>query len=214
MLSRSLLLAAISMYAVGSAAQYNDKGTVHIALGATIGAYATEYDQTINVLGFPLRTTNSGGAATLTVPIEFHYGLARIFSLGIYAEPGRYVDSVASRRNAISMLGLQPRFYLVNMDRFAWMAGLQLGVTRLQIDDEETPGSPKSMYRGGHFGLNTGVGFLFTDAFGLQLQLRYLANTLPLREYELYGQNVALDLVDAELRANGIGIQASLNLCF
>jgi hypothetical protein len=197
-------------------AQYNDKGTFHIALGTTLAAHATEYDQTITipVINLPVRQTSTGGAATLTVPLEVHYGFAPIFSLGLYAEPGRYVDSVATRENRIAMLGLQPRFYLVNKDRFAWMASLHLGFTRLVIDDVEALGRPKSTHGGGHFGLSTGVGFLFSESIGLQLHLRYLANNLPLREYELNGSAISLDLVDAELRARGVGLQASLNFRF
>lgn len=195
-------------------AQYNDKGTVHLAIGGAVSAYATEYDQTITILGFPIRTTSDGGAATTTLPIEFHYGFARIFSLGLYVEPGRYIDSVDTKENSIMLIGLQPRFYLINKDRFAWMAGLQLGTTRLTIDDVAAAGSPRSEFRGGHFGLSTGVGFLFSDLIGIQVHLRYLANTLPLTDYELNGSAVSLDLVEAELRARGVGLQASLNFRF
>jgi hypothetical protein len=210
----SILTLTLLLLSTGIAAQYNDKGTVHLSIGGAISAYATEYDQTITILGFPIRTTNEGGAATTTLPIEFHYGFARIFSLGLYVEPGRYIDSVDTKENSIMLIGLHPRFYLVNKDRFAWMAGLQLGTTRLTIDDVAAAGSPRSEFRGGHFGLSTGVGFLFSDLIGIQVHLRYLANTLPLTDYELNGSAVSLDLVDAELRARGVGLQASLNFRF
>ncbi len=210
----SLLLTSLVLLSSSLFGQYNDKGAVHLAIGGAFGAYATEYDQTISFLGIPIRTTNDGGAVTTTVPIEFQYGFARVFSLGLYVEPGRYIDSVDTKENRIMLVGLHPRFYLVNKDRFAWMAGLQLGSTRLTIDDVAGAGSPKSEFRGAHFGLSTGVGFLFSDLIGIQVHLRYLANTLPLTDYELNGNAVALDLVDAELRARGVGLQASLNFRF
>ena len=210
----SILLPTLVLFSTSIAAQYNDKGTVHLAIGGAITAYATEYDQTITFLGFPIRNTSEGGAATTTVPIEFHYGFAKVFSLGLYVEPGRYIDSVDTKENTVMFIGLQPRFYLVNKDRFAWMAGLQLGSTRLTIDDVAAAGAPRSEFRGAHFGLSTGVGFLFSDLIGIQVHLRYLANTLPLTDYELNGNAVALDLVDAELRARGVGLQASLNFRF
>jgi hypothetical protein len=216
MIARSLPTILALLLSGGLLAQYNDKGTFHIALGTTLAAHATEYDQTITIpfVNLPVRQTSTGGAATVTLPLEIHYGFAPLFSLGLYADPGRYVDSVATRENRIAMLGLQPRFYLVNKDRFAWMASLQLGFTRLVIDDVEALGRPKSTYGGGHFGLSTGVGFLFSESIGLQLHLRYLANNLPLREYEINGSAISMDLVDAELRANGVGLQASLNFRF
>jgi|LakMenEpi03Aug12_release.lakeMendotaPanAssembly.Ray.scaffolds.fasta_scaffold03559_4 hypothetical protein len=211
---RRILASAIILHAGLLSAQYNDKGSIHLAIGGGFGAFATEYDQTITILGFPIRTTSDGGAATTTVPIEFHYGFAKVFSLGFYVEPGNYIDSVETKENKIMLIGLQPRFYLVNKDRFAWMAGLQLGSTRLSMDDPEAAGAPKTEFRGAHFGLSTGVGFLVTDLIGIQLHVRYLANTLLLTDYEVSGSAVSLDLVDAELRARGIGLQASLNFRF
>lgn len=211
---RTLLCAATLLVASALNAQYNQKGSVHLSLGIAAGAHATEYEQTINILGFPFLTRSTGGAATVTVPLEFQYGLADIFSLGLYAEGGRYIDSVDTKRNSVTMAGIQPRFYLVNRERIAWMAGLQLGTTTLRIDDPEALGSPESMHRGGHFGLNTGVGFLFGETIGLQVHLRYLVNNLPLREYELAGQDVDLSQVDANLRTSGVALQTSLHVRF
>ncbi|MCW5898100.1 MAG: hypothetical protein KIT10_02430 [Flavobacteriales bacterium] len=207
-LSIALLLGGRS----GLHAQYNERGTVHLGLGIALGAYGTEYEQTITLFGIPFLTRSTGGAATITAPLEFHYGLADIFSLGVYAEGGRYIDSVETKRNTITAFGLQPRFYLVDRDRFSWMAGLQMGATTLRIDDPVSTGSPKSLLRGGHFGINTGVGFRFGETVGLQVMLRYLAHNLPLREYEFMGQQLDLDLVDAELRARGVMLQTSLHL--
>jgi hypothetical protein len=195
-------------------AQYNDKGSVHLSLGYAGGAHATEYDQTITLIGIPIRSSSTGGAATSTFPLEVQYGFAKIFSLGLYFETGRYVDSVETKENTIRLIGLQPRFYLVNKDRFAWMAGLQLGGTKLQIDDVEAAGRPKSTFTGAHVGIFTGVGFLFSDLIGLQVHLRYLANTLPLKEYELNGSNLDLSNIEAELRARGLALQLSLNFRF
>ena len=44
--------------------QVNDKGVVHLAIGLAAGGHATEYDQTVTVLGIPITTTNNDGAAT------------------------------------------------------------------------------------------------------------------------------------------------------
>lgn len=193
-------------------AQYNDKGSVHLSIGGSIGAYATEYDQTAKIPGLPpLRQISTGGAATVTYPIEVQYGIVRVFSLGLYGEFGRYVDSVETKENNIAMLGLVPRFYLVSSDHFAWMVGLHLGSTRLKIDDVDGIGSPKSKFAGSHFGASTGVGFLFGEAVGLQLQVRYLAHQLPLRELELAGSVLDPKLYDADLKARGVDVKLALH---
>lgn len=193
-------------------AQYNDKGSVHLSIGGGLGAYATEYDQTVKILGVPIRQISTGGAATVTLPIEVQFGIAPVFSLGLYGEFGRYVDSVETKENSIAMLGLVPRFYLVNSDHFAWMVGLHLGATTLKIDDVAALGSPKSKFTGSHFGISTGVGFLFGETVGLQLQLRYLANQLSLQEYEVFDRVLDSDLYDADLKARGVDVKLALHI--
>jgi len=102
-------------------------------------------------------------------PIQLGYGLAKWFSLGLLFEPGNYLDPNAVRANGVVTLALEPRFYLVNKDRFAWMASLQLGGSTLRIDEQGLT-KDQAVYRGRSFGLSTGVGFYFSDHIGLQLQ--------------------------------------------
>jgi hypothetical protein len=193
-------------------AQFNDKGTFHASIGMALGAHATEYERTIHILGVEVTSRKSDAAATFTFPIEAHYGLARIFSLGLNIEPGVYIDSVATRRNGLMLLGLEPRFYIVNKDRFAWTASLYFGNTRLRIDDKDGPNTSSAVYRGGHFGVGTSVIFAFSDMVGLQLGLRSLNTTLPLRSYEINGQSLSSDQFKAELKTRGTLFQTSL--CF
>ena len=210
---RSLLAVLFLSLSLSAWSQVNDKGVVHLAIGLAAGGHATEYEQTVTFLGIPNTTTNDG-AATWTVPVEVSYGLARVFSLGIYAEPGAYLDSSATESNAIIMLGIQPRFYLINQDRFAWMASLRLGATNLTIDRSEPGLETSSRYRGSHFGLSTGVAFQFSDLLGLHLHLHYLTNRMPLKEYELNGSSIDLANIEAELRTQGVTLQASVAFRF
>lgn len=211
---RSLLAVLFLSLSLSAWAQVNDKGVVHLAIGLAAGGHATEYEQTVTFLGIPITTTTNDGAATWTVPLEVSYGLARVFSLGIYAEPGAYLDSSATESNAIIMLGIQPRFYLINQDRFAWMASLRLGATNLTIDRSEPGLETSSRYRGSHFGLSTGVAFQFSDLLGLHLHLQYLTNRMPLKEYELNGSSIDLANIEAELRTQGVTLQASVAFRF
>lgn len=210
MIHRTLLCLSV-LAATGMAqAQFNDKGTFHASLGVAFGGHGTEYETTTRLFGFTFTTKETDNAATFTVPIQAQYGLARIFSLGLYLEPGAYVDSSATRRNGLFLLGIEPRFYIVNKDRFAWMASLQLGTTALGIDDSENGVNSEARYGGGHVGLSTGVAFQFSDMVGLQMHLRSLATTMPLRSYEVNGTSIDTEDFDAELRTRGVMFQVSL----
>lgn len=211
---RTLCLLLLGVVAGGPAAmsQYNDKGTFHASIGMALGAHATEYEQTITVFNIPFVTRTTDGAATFTVPVEAHYGIAKIFSLGLSLEPGIYADSSATRRNGLFALSLQPRFYIINKDRFTWTGSLYLGTSRLRIDDTTNGVSTSAEYRGGQFGLGTSVIFAFSDMVGLQLGLRSLSTTMPLRSYEANGQSLSSDQFKAELKTRGALLQAGL--CF
>ncbi|MBL7952321.1 MAG: outer membrane beta-barrel protein [Flavobacteriales bacterium] len=191
-------------------AQVNEKGAVHLAAGIAVGGHATRYEQSF--LGV-VQTTNDG-AATTTLPIEFGYGLGGRFSLGLLLEPGLYLDSVESESNTLTTFAIQPRFYLVNGDRFTWMASMQLGSTRLKYDVSEPGNVSSAVYRGAHFGLSSGVGFYFTDRIGLNVQLRYMATTMPLRDWSWNGTSLDPDLIDAKLSTSGLAVQASLAFKF
>jgi hypothetical protein len=195
-------------------AQINAPGRVHLAVGLSAAGHGTEYTVKTTILGIPIQRTTSDGAATVTFPIEVGVGVAKVASLGIFIEPGSYLDSSATESNGLASIGFQPRFYVVNKDRFAFMASLRLGASALQIDRNEPNERSQARYQGGHFGLGTGVAFHFSDLFGLQLHLNYLANEFELREYTANGTAIALDNYKAELSTRGLALQASLALRF
>lgn len=192
-------------------AQYNQKGTVHLAIGGAIGAHATELDERITFLGATFSQTKTDGAATTTVPIEVGYALGNHFSLGLLIEPGRYVNDTAQteQSNSIAVVAIQPRFYLVNKERLALTASLQIGGAALRIQDD-TPGEKlDARLSGTAFGLGTGLVFAITDHFGLDFQLRYLATNMELRAAEVNGSSV-MDFYAATLRTGGVIGQLSL----
>jgi hypothetical protein len=195
-------------------AQINTPGRFHLGIGLAAAGHATEYTETIRVLGIPFERRTTDGAATVTIPLEFSVGVVNAMSLGLYLEPGSYLDSSATESNGLALIGVQPRFYLVNKDRFAWTASLRLGGSALQIDRNETGLNSVARYRGGHLGLGTGIAAFFTDHIGLQVHLFYLANRFNLKEYELNGASLSLNDIDAELRTRGVGLQASLAFRF
>ncbi len=210
---KHIAFTSVALVAIGTAelaAQVNDRGTFHASVGIAASGHATSYETTI--LG--VVNTENDGAATVTYPIELGYGLGQRFSLGLYIEPGVYLDSSASESNGLALVGIQPRFYIVNGDRFAWMASLQLGVSALRYDVDEPGNRTEAKYSGTNLGLSTGVGFYFSDLIGLNLQLRYVGTTMPLRSWSVNGVDFDPDLIDAKLITRGVSLQASLAFKF
>lgn len=167
-------------------AQSHEQGTWQFCLGASLGVHAThfEWKYSFDLLGVPISVSDEedDGAATTTFPFEVHYGLADRFSLGLYVEPGRYLDSADNNPNRIILVGLSPRYYIINNDRFNWTAMLDLGAGGLEISDKEE--TITDSYAGGHLRIGSGVSFYFGEHFGLQLFGKYAAYNLKWRDRE------------------------------
>lgn len=210
--SLAVLLALLTVQV--ATAQFNQKGTVHLSIGIAGGAHNTQTKQTLHIFGVDLSKTTDSHAATVTFPIQVGVGLADFFSLGAFLEPGSYLDSSVTHSNSIVLYGVEPRFYLVNKEHFAWLAGLQLGGSTLHITGSQGRDKTDARYSGSAFGLSTGVVFQFTDLIGLQLHLRYMAANMPLRQYSVNGNSVSQKDFDAVLHTNGVALQASLGFRF
>lgn len=211
---RHLLIGLLLFTCFATHAQYNRKGSFHVALGVAVGGHRTEYVQTSTILGVPIRVEDNDGAATVLFPIDVQYGVAKPVSLGLFLEPGSYLDSNATRSNSLVLFGFQPRGYIINNDRFTWFGSLQIGSGTLRINDTEAGVAEESRYAGPFFGLGSGVGFLFGEHLGLQAHLRYMGSTLELTEYSKGGSSVDLSAVEAELSTTGFSLQASLTFRF
>ncbi|MBK9177873.1 MAG: hypothetical protein IPM46_16385 [Flavobacteriales bacterium] len=197
------------------AAQYNQKGMVHLAIGGAIGAHATELEQRFTILGVTVTDTETDGAATTSVPIQIGYAIGNRFSLGLLIEPGRYVPDSANsdQTNSFINVAIEPRFYIVNANRIAWHASLQLGGVGLRIQDDTPNRVVDARYSGGAFGLGTGVAFGLGESIGLGFDLRYLATNMKLRAMEINDSSVT-DIYDATLRTGGMIAQISLAFRF
>ena len=221
-----LLFGLFAILSTTSMAQFNEKGTIHLAIGTALGAHGTEYTWTQRIIFFgtpiTLSDTETDGAATVTVPVEMDFGVTNRFSMGFYLEPGMYLDSNNTESNTLFLGGLQPRFYLINGDRFALLAGAQIGLAGLKIDRSESTtvggvnvlNESSASYAGGGFGLGAGAVFQFSELIGLQLHLRYMATNMKLRDYTINGNDVDDDDFEATLRTRGIGMQLSLGFRF
>ena len=164
-----------------SSAQSNAFGIVQLGLSADLGFYATTYEQ--EILGQDY--SDEDGAASWSVPFEVHVGLIQPLSLGLYLQPGSYLDSSATRSNSFFIGGLAPRVYIVNKDRFNWWGGLEAGLATLVIDDIDSFGNDfQYTFSGGHFRLCSGINYYFGGLVGMQFNMKFAGYNLPLRDIE------------------------------
>jgi len=215
---RKLLLLSSLLCSFASTAQFNEAGRFHASIGGAAGFHATKYYQkfTFNFFGTPVNvdTSSTDGAATFTLPIELDFGVAKFMSLGLYLEPGAYLDSSATESNSLVMAGIQPRFYLLNKDRFALLASLQLGVAGLNIVRSEPGYTSDARYLGFQWGLGTGMAVGFGDHLGMRFMLRYVGTSMPLRAIEENGSSIDLDNFEAKLTTGGVLLQLSFCVRF
>lgn len=188
------------------------KGRVHLGVGMDLGAHATQYQQTVRLLGIPFGADNSGSAATVLFPIRVQYGLTRHWSSGLYFSAGSYIDSSATRTNGIALIGLCQDFHIVEGERFSWTASVSFGGTRLVIEDKDALGAFQSRFGGPHVGVGTGVRLFFTRNVGLRMDLGYFGSALTLNEHQRNGRAVDPNLFDASLNTSGITLHAGLAL--
>lgn len=206
----SFALAAMVLWATASA-QVNAKGTLQFGLGVSLGAHATHFTNEASYSGVSINTSDRDGAFTVTVPIEAQYGLADRFSLGLYLEPGSYLDSAGTHPNKLFLWGLSPRYYAVNKDRFALYFHADLGLSQLRIGDvRKGVNLYTDHYSGGHLRLGTAVQFYFGSVVGLNLGLKYAANNLKWRDRS--PGDPLLDAVNYSARLKTSGVQFQLGL--
>lgn len=215
----ALLLPALLMLHGLAQCQYNTAGRFHAALGLAVGGHGTSLEETVklNILGVTVSrtSTKTGSAATTTLPLELGVGLGKAASLGLSFEVGRYVpDSNATdQTNRVAVVALQPRFFLINRDRFALSTTLQLGAALLHIVDDTPNEQVDARYSGPALGLGVGAHIPFSGHVGLDLHLRYLATRMELRAAELNGRSV-MDYYQATLTTGGVLAQLGLSFRF
>ncbi|MBK7944975.1 MAG: outer membrane beta-barrel protein [Flavobacteriales bacterium] len=80
---KRLLFASLFLFAGSANAQYNQKGMVHLGLGLSLGAHATELESRFTLFGITVTDTETDGAATTSIPIQVGYSIGNRFSLEV-----------------------------------------------------------------------------------------------------------------------------------
>ena len=210
------ILTALLCFAViaSAEAQVNDKGKFQIGLGASLGLYATQFENSVTypILGTFIEKKDDG-AATVSYPIDLQIGLSKPISLGLYVEPGSYLDSNDTHTNSFLVIGISPRFYAVNKDHFAWFFHLDVGLSALRINDVENGGQRYTdSYAGGHFRLGTQVQYYFGNTFGLNFGVQYSGHNMPWRDRDPEDPNLKNANYSATLKASGVQLQLGLQV--
>lgn len=197
-----------------ASAQVNAKGTVQVGLGAGFGAHATHFSSEVRFGSLAVKHADDDGAVTVTFPIEVQYGLADRFSLGVCAEPGRYLDSAGTHPNSLFLLALSPRYYAVNKDHFALLFDLDLGLNYLQIEGKDLAVKVKDRYQGSYFRPGCALQWYFGETVGLNVGLYYTAHTFKWKDRD--PDNPLLDAANysATLKTSGVLLQAGLQAKF
>lgn len=203
-----LRMAAVAMVlasATALTAQVNDKGTFHIGFALNTGVHATHFENSFELFGAHVSDSDDDGAVTVSFPLDVRYGLSKRFAIGIYLEPGTYLDSNATRSNGYFVGGISGRFYLIDKEHFAWDAGLDLGLGALKIKEDTGGRSITDTYAGGHARLCSTVYFYFGNTFGLNAGLKLAAYNLTWKDRD--PDDPVLDAFDYEAKLRTVGVQ-------
>ncbi|MBK8497977.1 MAG: hypothetical protein IPL52_03960 [Flavobacteriales bacterium] len=211
-----LLIGLFAITSTAAFAQYNEKGRIHLSIGGAAGVHATELEAKITLLGVTFTETSTDGAGTTSLPIQIGAALANRFTLGFLLEPGRYLPDSAdadTQTNGFFHFAIEPKFYLINGERVAWTASLQVGGIGLHIQDD-TPGKVvDARLSGTAFGIGTGFVYALGDHVGLGFDLRYMTTNMEIRAIEVNDASIT-DFYGGTLRTAGVVAQLSLAFRF
>ncbi len=213
---KKIIIAALAAVpCVGAHAQVNKAGTFQIGLAGSLGIFATHFENDYSFLGFHQTNSKNDGAATVSYPLDLQVGIAKPISMGLYLEPGSYLDSSGTRTNSFLIAGLSPRFYAVNKDRFAWLFNLDVGLSALRISDVVSGGQRYTdSYMGGHFRIGTQIQFYFGDHFGLHFGTKYSFHNMPWRNRDPKDPNIQNASYAATLTTSGVQFDLGMQVKF
>lgn len=204
-----VLIAALSIASTGHG-QVNGKGVFQLGLGASLGVFKTEFTNSFGLPGSP-RVSNSSqdGVATVSYPLDLQIGLSDRFSVGLCLEPGQYIDSANTHPNAFFIVSIEPRFYVVNKERFAVHINADLGLSALKIrSGEGTSAEIDDSYAGGHFRFGAQAQYYFGNTFGLNFGLKFASHSMEWRDRD--PENTVLESIDYEVTLKTSGMQFQL----
>lgn len=184
------LLLGLTLFATTFAfGQSNKTGTIQVGfgLGGTLGFTSMELSST-NPQDKP--ELGNGGGGGFNFGLRAQFGIIEMISAGFYVrrESGAYiaefsqpqVDETYTITASGFGFGFEPKFYLVNKDKFnlnfAPSIGYSTANTKFSDDgvNDQIPGSASGL----SYGVAMGTNFYFGDKLGMSIDLGYASTTL------------------------------------
>ena len=207
---KKVLFAAAMIASSMSFAQSNTKGTIHLGLGwgAQLGGATLKYSAGSNSV------SEKGAGLRAASGLRVSYGLADAFSLGLFLrkEGAVYVASSTSGSSSTSSslvtsglgIGLEPKGYVVNKDKFNLYFALPIGFSTGKSYDIDYSSETTKM-SGLNYGLNVGFNWYWASFIGMSLDLGYSGVALSGKKTNSYGTEIKTNI-------NGGGLFFGLGL--
>ena len=164
-------------------AQAFQQGNKNIDIGIGIGSYGTKITVTNTVSNGAGSSdssyTDTDGAASTVIPINFEYGLTDKIGLGLDLTISNYFideedeDEIA-RVNSFDV-GVRSNYHLLNSDRNDLMLGVGLGFSSLNWEAEPSQGQFIDSYSGSGLYITVGVTdrIFFSENIGILFNVAY-----------------------------------------
>mgnify|MGYP000218108852 CR=1 FL=1 len=217
-MNKILSTTALLLIVLSSKAQSNSFGTLNLSGGLGAGLYATNSEVSATYLGGSLviRDQDTSAAATTYAYLSGDYGVSKLFSAGFYLQSGSYLESdtnTRDRENHFFKLGIMPKFYIINRDRFNLYTGLGLGFVRLRTSEQDGNTKAEAKYAGSNLQVRLGLNAYFTKSIGMFFHLGYDGNYFDLKEYTFTSGNTTNtpSNLSGDLNAKGLEVAIGLN---
>ena len=216
-----LSLMGVLVLATINYSQSNQFGTLNLSAGAGFGAYATNSEITATYFNgsFTYTDKDTSGAVTTYFYLSGDFGVVKFLSVGAYFQTGKYLqepeDGVV-KDNGFYKLGIMPKLYLINNDKFNLYTGLGLGIQGLTTSEDDGTTKSEGKYAGTNLHIRLGMNLYFTESIGMFMHAGYDGNNMDLKELSFTNgstTNTPSNL-SGNLIAKGLEMAVGLNFKF
>lgn len=220
-MKKLVLIASLTLLTLTYFSQSNDLGVLNLSGGVGAGVYATNSEINATYFGGSLVITDRDTSAGVTTYgyLSGDFGIIKLLSAGFYLQSGQYLQEDTAgitKDNSLFKIGIMPKLYLVNKDKFNLYTGLGLGYEKLRTSEEDNNSKTEAKYSGTNFHLRLGMNAYFTNSIGMFFHLGYDANNLTLNELSFTsGSNTNTPSnLTGYLDAKGMEVAIGLNFKF
>ncbi len=222
---KSVLSTILLLGAYAASAQRDKEFQIRLGTGAA--AYSTESNLKFSI-ATPWGVYNdehkdTGGAATIHLPIELRYEIRERWNIGLDMKFGSYLyedtQENANKSNAFRSLGIGAEFVALNKNNTRIYLGLCLNSTLLEMMEKIKVGqemmTSTMTWRGGGAKINVGIMQYFGNSpIGINFNLGADSHAFQLKDWKYPTANSLLYLNSSSGTLNVQGIDVALGLVF